>query len=203
MNEPLPHLAARDYPRAFTLGAARITLRAMTPDDAERIAAFVAALPAHDLMFVRRDLSHPKVLAAWVDAVTQGRLRSLVAFDGDSLVGCSAIVVDPLSWSAHVGELRVLVAASWRGRGLGRALIQESFALALGAGLDKLVVQMTVDQRAAVALFEELGFRAEAVLRNHVKDREWRAHDLALLSHDVAAVQSRLQVLGLDRAVGG
>src|SRR5262245_55459785 len=172
----------------------------MTPDDAVAVAAFAETLPSHDLLYVRRDVSHPKVQAAWMKALTRGDLRSLVAFEGDTVVGCTAIVIDPLSWSAHVGELRVLVGPSWRGRGLGRVLVQESFALALGFGLDKLVVQMTVDQRAANALFEELGFRAEAVLRDHVKDRDGQTHDLAVLAHDVAAVHARMQAIGLDRA---
>jgi RimJ/RimL family protein N-acetyltransferase len=192
---------SRDYPRQFKLGGTGITVRWMTPDDADAVGAFVQSLPAHDLMFVSRDISHPKVLAAWMSALAQGRMRSLVAFEGDRLVGCTAIVIDPLSWSAHVGELRVLVDPSWRGHGLGRVLVQESFALALGFGLDKLVVRMTVDQRAAVALFEELGFRAEAVLRNQVKDREGRLHDLALFGHDIDAVNARMQVMGLDRAL--
>ncbi len=197
MNKKL----SRDYPRHFTLGGAGITVRWMTPDDATAVGAFVQSLPAHDLMFVSRDISHPKVLAAWMSALAHDRMRSLLAFEDDQLVGCTAIVIDPLSWSAHVGELRVLVGPSWRGRGLGRVLAHESFALALGFELDKLVVRMTVDQHAAIALFEELGFRAEAVLRNHVKDREGRPHDLALLGHDIDAVQARMQVLGLDRAL--
>jgi L-amino acid N-acyltransferase YncA len=118
------------------------------------------------------------------------------------MVGCSAIVVDEMSWSRHVGELRVLVTPSWRGRGLGRVLIQESFAIALGRGLEKLTVQMTVDQRAAIALFEELGFRAEAILGDQVKDCEGKAHDLALLSHNVASVHSTKQAYGVIDAVG-
>jgi hypothetical protein len=50
---------------------------------------------------------------------------------GGELVGCTAIVIDAMSWSRHVGELRVMVGPPWRGRGLGRVLIQESFVLAL------------------------------------------------------------------------
>ncbi|WP_218508740.1 GNAT family N-acetyltransferase [Variovorax sp. dw_308] len=192
---------SRDYPRQFKLGKSGITVRWMTPDDAAAVGAFVQSLPAHDLLFVSQDISHPKVLAAWMSALADDRMRSLVAFEGDQLVGCTAIVIDPLSWSSHVGELRVLVDTSWRGRGLGRVLVQESFALALGFGLDKLIVRMTVDQGAAIALFEELGFRAEAVLRDHVKDREGRSHDLALLGHDIDEVQARMQVMGLDRAL--
>jgi hypothetical protein len=38
-----------------------------------------------------------------------------------------------------------------RGQGVGRALSQETFAVALGAGLEKLSVQMAVDQQGAIA----------------------------------------------------
>jgi ribosomal protein S18 acetylase RimI-like enzyme len=85
-----------------------------------------------------------------------------------------------------------------RGKGLGRQLIQESFAQALELGLDKLCVQMTVDQSAAIGVFEELGFRAEALLKNHVKDRDGKSHDLALLSHDVRAVEATLHAYGVS-----
>ena len=96
----------------------------------------------------------------------------------------------------------MLVAPAWRGKGLGRVLIQQCFTQALQLGLDKLVAQMTVDQVAAIAVFEELGFRAEALLRDHVQDRDGHKHDLALLSHDVAAVQSRLEAYGIGDALG-
>ena len=193
--------AQRGYPRPFTLGASTLQVRPLSEADAPALAAFVATLPVQDLTFMRRDITHPKVLAAWMQAVSEGRIVSLAAHDGGELAGCTAIITDELSWSRHVGELRVLVAPAWRGRGLGRVLIHECFALALGLGLEKLTVQMTVDQAAAIAVFEELGFRAEAVLRNHVRDRDGKTHDLALLSHDVAAVQSRMQAYGLPEAL--
>jgi RimJ/RimL family protein N-acetyltransferase len=196
MNDDTPTL-----PRNLRLGDRTLELAQLQPADAEALAAFAAALPPHDLLFLRRDISHPKVVSAWMQAIAEGRLHSLGVREGDALVGCSAIVVDNLSWSRHVGELRVLVAPSWRGRGLGRALIQHCFAQALELGLDKLVAQMTVDQVAAIAVFEELGFRAEALLRDHVKDREGQLHDLVLLSHDVAAVQSRLRAYGVADAL--
>ena len=86
-------------------------------------------------------------------------VTSLIARDRDAtVVGCTAIVTDDLSWSRHVGQLRVLVSPAVRGTGLGRALIQECFAQALERGLKKLVAQMTTDQGAAIAVFEELSF---------------------------------------------
>ena len=81
-----------------------------------------------------------------------------------------------------------------RGQGVGRALSQETFALALGAGMEKLSVQMIVDQQAAIALFESLGFKAEALLREHVRDIDGRKHDIVVLGHNVAQVQAQDEV---------
>ena len=102
-----------------------------------------------------------------------------------------------------MGELRVLASPDWRGRGLGRVLIQECFAQALELELTRLVAQMTTDQRAAIAVFEDLGFRAEALLAGHVIDREGRPHDLVLLAHDVRAVAARNVLYGMSEALGG
>jgi L-amino acid N-acyltransferase YncA len=197
MSEP-----KRTYPRVVACGESQVEIARMTGADRAALVGFVATLPAHDLLFVPRDLGHPKVIDAWMRSLDAGELASLVAREGDAMVGCTAIVVDELSWSKHVGELRVLVAPDWRGRGLGRTLIQECFAQALELGLKKLVAQMTVDQRAAIALFEELGFRAEALLGRHVADRDGTLHDLALLGHDVDTVHGRMQAYGVSDALG-
>lgn len=198
MSEP-----SRIYPRTVNCGGSPVEIARMTSADRAALVGFVATLPAHDLLFVPRDLGHPKVVDAWMRSLDSGELASLVAREGGAMVGCTAIFVDELSWSKHVGELRVLVSPDWRGRGLGRTLIQECFAQALELGLKKLVAQMTVDQRAAIALFEELGFRAEALLGRHVADRDGKLHDLALLGHDVDAVRGRMQAYGVSDAVGG
>ena len=195
--------AARTYPRTVACGDAEVEIARMTAADRAALVDFVAALPTQDLLFVPRDLGHPKVVDAWMRSLESGELASLVARHGASMVGCTAIFTDELSWSRHVGELRVLVSPAWRGKGLGRVLIQECFAQALELGLKKLVAQMTVEQRAAIALFEELGFRAEALLSRHVADRSGTVHDLVLLSHDVAAVEARNDAYGLTDALGG
>lgn len=193
---------ARDYPRTVSCNDATVELSLLSAADGEALKAFVATLPAHDLLFLSRDITHPKVIEAWVAAVPEGRIKSIVARENGVIVGCTAIVLHDLSWSQHVGEMRVLVSPSMRGKGLGRLLIQECFVQALELGLAKLCVQMTVDQRAAIAGFESIGFRAEALFRNHVKDRDGKLHDLAVLSHDVAEVQSRMEAYGISEALG-
>jgi hypothetical protein len=47
------------------------------------------------------------------------------------------------------------------GQGVGRALSQETVALALGAGLENLSVQITVDRRQRLALLRYRRARAQ------------------------------------------
>jgi RimJ/RimL family protein N-acetyltransferase len=192
----------RSYPRRVTTEAGEIEFRLMSQADEAAVLDFAQKLPVHDLLFLPRDISEPKVLAAWIKEIGRGAITSLLAVKGGRVVGCGTLVRDPLSWSPHVGEIRNVVSSDVRGQGVGRALSQETFALALGApGLEKLVVQMTVDQTGAIAIFEGLGFKAEALLRDHVKDKAGKKHDIVLLGHNVAQVRAQMEAYGLPGAV--
>jgi RimJ/RimL family protein N-acetyltransferase len=191
----------RTYPRDVRIDGGSIDVRYMSPSDRDGILAFARALPPHDLLFLPRDITNPKVIDAWIREVGSGNLVSLVAIENDAIVGNATIVRDPYSWSPHVGELRVVVASSMRGRGLGRALTQECFALGLTLGLEKMVAQMTVDQKGALAVFETLGFRGEALLRDHVRDQHGTKHDIVMLSHDVRTFVAQLDAYGLPEAL--
>ncbi len=190
----------RTYPKTIQLGSNSIEIRYMTASDGDAVSNFAKRLPPHDLLFLRRDITHKKVLDAWLKEIEGGNLRTLLAFKQNDVVGCGAIFRDELSWSPHVGELRIVVAAEMRGQGLGRELSQECFATGLGLGLKKLVANMTVDQRGAIAVFEGLGFRPEALLRDHVIDRNGVAHDVVVLSHDVAKFRAQAEAYGMTSA---
>ena len=93
-----------------------------------------------------------------------------------------------------------MVLTEMRGNGLGRTLTQECFALGLTLGMEKLVAHMTVDQQGAMKVFEGLGFRAEALFRNHAKDLEGGYHDIVILSHMVSEFLSQMEAYGLTQA---
>src|ERR1700691_3958555 len=192
---------ARSYPRRVATEVGEIELRLVSQADESAVLDFARKLPAHDLLFLPRNISEPKVLAAWIKEIERGSITSLLAVKSGRVVGCGTIVCDPHSWSPHVGEIRNVVSSEVRGQGVGRALSQETFALALSAGLEKLVVQMTVDQTGAIAIFEGLGFKAEALLRDHVRDKAGRKHDIVVLGHNVAQVRAQMEAYGLPDAV--
>ena len=175
-----------------------VELRLMHAGDEAAVAAFARELPPHDLLFLPRDITHPKVLAAWVHELERGALTTLLALRGDAVVGCATIARDPLSWSPHVAELRIVVARDERGKGLGRVLSTKAGELAVQSGVEKLVAHMTPDQIGAVTVFETMGFRPEALLRDHVHDAGGLKHDLVILSLDVAQFRARLAAYGVS-----
>src|SRR5579859_3217971 len=189
----------RSFPRHVKTDAGEIEIRLMTRADEAVVLDFARKLPTHDLLFLPRNISEPKVLLAWIGEIERGAFTSLLAINNGQVVGCGTLVRDPHSWSPHVGEIRMVVSLDVRGQGVGRALLQETFIIALNAGLEKLTVQMTVDQRSAIALFEGLGFKAEALLRDHVRGIDDRKHDIVVLGHHVAQVQAQMEAYGLTQ----
>jgi ribosomal protein S18 acetylase RimI-like enzyme len=177
-----------------------VNIRRFRAEDVDAMLRFSRALPEHDLLFLSRDLKHRRVIEAWLGAVEDGFIDSFVAEDGDAIVATCALVRDPLGWSTHVGEVRLLVSPQLRGQGVGRRLLEEMFKVAEQRELRKLTAQMTPDQPGAIQLFEEHGFRGEALLKDQIMDRQGQFHDLAILSLDVAEAATRREVFGLGNA---
>jgi L-amino acid N-acyltransferase YncA len=173
-------------------------IRRFRASDAEAMVGFARSLPEHDLLFLSRDVRELRVVTAWLKAIEDGEIDSLIAEDGGQIVATAALVRDPLSWSAHVGEVRLLVAPGRRGAGLGSDLLQGVFMIAKDRGLSKLIARMTIDQTGSIALFEGVGFRAEAMLKDQVRGADGRSHDVAILSYDAARVAALHAATGIE-----
>lgn len=181
------------YPRAVRLSnGAAIQLRLMTAGDADRILAFARALPADDLLFLRTDITDPGVVAQWVRNLDAGRTITVLAEAAGDLAGYASLHYSEINWQRHLGEIRLQAGARFRSQGLGRALAGEVFGIARGLKLRKLVAQMTTDQRGAIATFERLGFRPEALLQDFVMDRAGRTRDLMVMAYDVEGLTDHL-----------
>lgn len=168
------------YPLTADLGGRQIRIRVMTPDDGGALMAYARSLPSHDTLYMRRDITKQAVIDAWIEDIRAGVIYTLLAEDAEGVCGYSSINLSELEWTRHVADLRVGVARRARGCGLGKLLAREAFNIALALDVEKLFAQMTPDQEAARMLFQELGFRPEALLRDHIKDRQGNYHDLLI-----------------------
>ena len=170
-------------------------IEALTGEHLPALRRFLEALPDEDITFIKEDVRDPSVAEAW--ACEQGPARRWVAVEDGEVTGL--VSVRPLvGWSSHVGELRLVVAPDRRGRGLGRALARHALRCGLETGLSKIVVEVVAEQEGAVRMFDDLGFRGEALLRDHIRDRSGALRDLLVLAHDAGDEWSAMASVGVE-----
>ncbi|MEE8347060.1 MAG: GNAT family N-acetyltransferase [Dehalococcoidia bacterium] len=178
-------LVKRTYPWQTAINGVEITFRLMEASDRDGIVAFARGLPEHDLLFLRVDVTDPDVVDEWVENVKKGRTITILAETEGKIIGYATLHRDEVSWTRHVGEIRVMLNPDLRGFGLGKLLANEVFAIAKDLGLQKIMVRMTTDQRGARGMVESLGFRPEALLADFAMARDGRTHDLLIMTYDV------------------
>jgi L-amino acid N-acyltransferase YncA len=176
------------YPWTTIIKDRTITLRLLQPSDRDAVLAFAQALPTDDLLFLPLDITHPKVVDGWMRTIGSGRTTTVAAEAEGQLLGLGTLVRSETMWARHLGNMRLLVRPDARGIGLGALLANEVFSLAQAAGLQKIVAQMAAAERGAIAVFEKIGFRAEALLTDYVIDRNGRTHDLIVMSYDMTGL---------------
>ena len=169
------------------------------PERCDALLAFFGSLSEEDLTFIKEEVTDPDTVRPRASATGPG--GRWVAVDpgrdgGDEVTGY--VAVRPLSgWSDHVGELRLVVSPARRGTGLGRELARRAVVEGVSSGLSKLVVEVVAEQGPALALFTDLGFSGEALLRDHIRDRSGELRDLMVLAHHVSDTWAQMDAVGI------
>jgi len=163
------------------------------------LSTFLGGLPDGDVTFIKEDVKDPATAAAW--ARPEARGHRWVAVEDDGTVLGLVSVTPLLGWSAHVGELRLVVDPARRGRGVGASLARHALHAALDGGLQKVVVEVVAEQEGAIRMFTNLGFRGEALLTDHIRDRNGELQDLLVLAHAASDEWSAMSTLGVDDEV--
>lgn len=172
-------------------------IRTITAADGAATRAFFERVPEGDRTFFREDVLVPGVIDAWT---ADGSNNRFIATDGADVVGYVA-VIPAVGWSSHVGELRVVVDPGRRRGGIGRALARHGLIQGVRLGLSKLIVEVVADQEPTVLMFANLGFEAEALLKDHVRDGAGRLRDLIVMAHFVDDTWAAMHTTGIDELV--
>jgi len=144
----------------------------------------VASKPLHIRRAVRDDLpgilaierasfSDPWTEESFLTALDLNRMQLLVAEtpaseSGDGASGLAGYVVALVIGSeAEIADLAV--AADWRRRGIGQALLTRSIAELAAAGVRTLYLEVRESNRAARTLYESNGFRSVGRRRGYYR----------------------------------
>ena len=169
-------------------------IRALEQTDRRALTRFLERVPAGESRFFKEDVLDARTVTSWLEE--RRAPRAVACDDGGDILGY-AVVLPGNGWSSHVGELGLVVDPQHRRAGLGRLLAQWALVESARMGLAKLSVEVVAEQDAAVRMFQQLGFRAEALLYDQVRDRDGLTRDLIVLSHQVAENWSLLETIGV------
>lgn len=81
-----------------------------------------------------------------------------------------------------VAELGMMVAAGWRGRGVGPKLLEAGVDWTRRAGMHKLTLQVWPHNDSARGLYARFGFVEEGYLRRHWRRRNGQLWDAVLMA---------------------
>ena len=76
------------------------------------------------------------------------------------------------------GEVGMMVATDWRGRGVGTALVAAAVEWARSRDLHKLALSVFPHNNAAIGLYRKFGFVEEGRLVQHVRRADGQLWDL-------------------------
>jgi RimJ/RimL family protein N-acetyltransferase len=151
------------------VSAAAVRVRPAEEDDRRSLALlFAAVAEERDGIAAEPPIDVEKLAANWeLDG-------TLVALAAGQVVG--ELRVEP-SWFGF-GEIGMMVAADWRGRGVGTALVAAAVEWARARGLHKLTLSVFPHSEAAIALYRKFGFVEEGRRVRHIRRANGELWDL-------------------------
>ena len=111
---------------------------------------------AGDTFAYAPELTEDKARELWMVAAPG---RTAIAVDGVAVLGTANMYANRAGPGAHVVSASFMVASAARGRGVGRALVEDTLTWARAAGFRSMQFNAVAETNAAaVGLYRSLGF---------------------------------------------
>jgi RimJ/RimL family protein N-acetyltransferase len=155
-----------------------VTVREATPADVETLVAMLVEVAGEGRWIgAEAPVDVERRRRRMADDVDAEDVIVLVAEAGGEPVGQLGLQLARYG----VADLGMLVAAGWRDRGVGTALLAEAVRRAREAGAHKIALQVWPHNTAAIALYERFGFQREGRLRRHYRRRSGELWDAVIM----------------------
>ncbi len=180
--ENLVKILINNYPKTVTLeNGTQVALRPLLKEDESALGEYFREMPMEDRLCLKEDVTDPRVISNWIYNLDYDNVLPLIAMDNGRIVGNATLHFSPIGWTQHQGEIRLTTDSQYRVRGLGTLLIQNLIEIATHLGLKQLSAEIPPVLDKAFYLFEKLGFKEVAILKDFVRDTEGQEWDLVLM----------------------
>ena len=141
-----------------------IALRPATPADAAAICLTYNQGIEDRIATLETELRTPEERTQWL-AGRGPRHPVFVAIADETVVGWGSLnVYNPRPAYQHVADFSIYIERGWRGKGVGRRLLEHLIGQARALGYHKLMLSTFPFNATGVALYERLGFTRVGIL---------------------------------------
>lgn len=149
----------------------KITYRRAKESDAEKIVAFYNYVGGETSYLSFEKDEYPMGAEAQAESIRdlEGNETNimLIAMDGEEIAGIATISSSHKIKARHDGELGIVVAKRYQGKGIGTELIRQLIEWAKGNGMTRRIsLDTRADNVKAVELYMKFGFIVEGCRRN-------------------------------------
>lgn len=144
----------------------QFTVRTAGPDDAEAMLAYIRHVAERTEFFVILPDEFPPSAEdeqTWIqDHLDRPDWLALLAETDGQIIGTLSFEAEAFQRIRHRGSLGISVAETWRGRGVGTALLQSLLDWAAESpGIEKVCLEVFATNELAIGLYKKLGFVEE------------------------------------------
>lgn len=176
-----------EYPQTFIdESGMEFSLRLMSSEDRAAVLKMSQKLSEPDLWFMRRDLTQPEAIDAWINDIEISRAVTLLLEHNHEIAAHGSLYHNQLSWNRHIAEVRIMVTAPYRNRGLGGRIAKDLIGVAQELGFEKVFSYTSSGDKGARRMLEGVGFKPEALLADWIKTSDERTLDLVIMSAPIA-----------------
>lgn len=151
-----------------------VAIRPATAADAEAICAIHNQGIVDRIATLDTTLRTPDGTREWLAARGARHPVIVAEVDGRILAWASLNAFNPRAAYDFVADFSVYVERTWRGRGIGRQLLDRLIDLARAIGYHKMVLAAIADNAAGLALYRRAGFSTVGIYREQGQlDGRW------------------------------
>ncbi len=172
-----------------------VIIREMTGEDAEASLRFFQSLEEEDKRYLRMDVGNQDAIQHRIKSMQSGQVKRLVAVMKKEIIADGALEMEARAWKKHVAEIRLIINRKYQRLGLGKLLARELYLLAVSEKVEDIVAKIMKPQTGAIKLFEKLGFKQDAVLKDYVRDIGGEKQDLVVMRCNVKKMFQELEEL--------
>lgn len=174
------------YPKCIRLkDGTEVSMRPLRKEDEQSLHQYFMRLPQKEVARLKHNVTDPEIINKWIHDLDYDVSLPLVAMDNDRIVANGTLKFNMVGWRKHQGEIRATVDPQYRERGLSTILIENMIDIAKSMGLEQLTAELAPSLDEAYFLFEKMGFKEAAVLKNFIKDQEGAYEDLVVMIKDL------------------